>query len=378
MDFLGLELTSSLLLVFAAIGIATGVLTGLTGASGMAVLISSLLMIGSIDIRQIIGLTFVVTLANAFASIGPYWVRKNIDVRVTSIAAISIALTVPIGHHLAIGVPAQWLEIAMTICLMLIGIKLIIFIRPGKRTEAEQTSRVSTWVLIPFGLATGSIMGITGGGGGVLIAAFLILVMRMPAKVAIGSSIVIMAISAIPGVILHARDGTAPWGIAVVILATSTIASFFAARFANRVPSHVVQRILGVYLVVSSILVLIGTISSPAEPEMSKNESNECIVIITTSDDEKVLNNIAGKLIDLKLAACAQIVGPITSRYCWQGRIQDSQEWQCQIKTTRNGYAGVEKLITQMHNYEMPEIVALDITAGSDTYLGWVRENVST
>ena len=60
-----------------------------------------------------------------------------------------------------------------------------------------------------------------------------------------------------------------------------------------------------------------------------------------------------------------QVVGPIASRYRWQGKIEQAQEWQCLAKTEASRYPEVEAAISEIHSYDEPEIVATPIVAGS-------------
>jgi periplasmic divalent cation tolerance protein len=69
-----------------------------------------------------------------------------------------------------------------------------------------------------------------------------------------------------------------------------------------------------------------------------------------------------------------QIVGPITSTYRWQGKIETSEEWQCWAKSRGELYAQIEQAIRRLHPYEVPEILAVPVVAGSDSYLKWLRE----
>lgn len=81
-------------------------------------------------------------------------------------------------------------------------------------------------------------------------------------------------------------------------------------------------------------------------------------------------------LIERRLAACVQVVGPIESRYRWQGEVEVEREWQCLAKTTATGYAALEAAIRELHAYDEPEIVATPIVAGSAGYLAWVEAEV--
>ena len=99
----------------------------------------------------------------------------------------------------------------------------------------------------------------------------------------------------------------------------------------------------------------------------------ELIQVVTTTASEDEARRIAAALVERRLAACVQIVGPITSVYRWQGAVETSQEWQCAIKTRRDLYADVEAAIVELHSYDVPEVLAVPIIAGSPGYLAWVE-----
>jgi len=104
---------------------------------------------------------------------------------------------------------------------------------------------------------------------------------------------------------------------------------------------------------------------------------DQFIQIITTTDDEGLARKIADSLVEKRLAACVQILGPITSVYRWKGKIETAREWQCLVKTSLDRYGAVEAAIKAIHSYETPEIIALPITAGSREYLGWLRDELA-
>jgi periplasmic divalent cation tolerance protein len=83
-------------------------------------------------------------------------------------------------------------------------------------------------------------------------------------------------------------------------------------------------------------------------------------------------DRIAKAVVERKLAACAQVIGPIASTYWWKGKIEVAQEWLCIIKTRRGRYRQLETAIKELHPYETPEIVAVPIVSGSKEYLSWI------
>lgn len=100
------------------------------------------------------------------------------------------------------------------------------------------------------------------------------------------------------------------------------------------------------------------------------------VQVLTTTGSEEEAARIAEVLVERRLAACVQVIGPITSRYRWQGEIEEEREWQCLAKTTRAAYAAVEAAIREVHSYDEPEIIATPIVAGSAGYLAWIDQNV--
>ncbi len=102
----------------------------------------------------------------------------------------------------------------------------------------------------------------------------------------------------------------------------------------------------------------------------------EYVQVLTTVGSEDEAARIGSALVDGRLAACVQVVGPILSRYRWQGKVEEEREWQCLAKTEAARYAEVEAAIRRLHSYEEPEIIAIPILAGSKGYLDWVSDSV--
>ncbi len=97
------------------------------------------------------------------------------------------------------------------------------------------------------------------------------------------------------------------------------------------------------------------------------------IQVVTTTDRKEDAERIARALVEDRLAACVQLIGPVRSTYWWKGRVETAEEWQCWAKTEAGFYEEVEKSIRAIHPYELPEIVAMPILRGSPEYLEWLR-----
>jgi periplasmic divalent cation tolerance protein len=96
------------------------------------------------------------------------------------------------------------------------------------------------------------------------------------------------------------------------------------------------------------------------------------IQVVTTAATQADAQAIARALLQKRLAGCVQIVGPITSSYWWQGAIETAEEWLCVIKSRRDLFEELEAAIREVHPYDMPEILAVPVTAGSKGYLEWL------
>jgi periplasmic divalent cation tolerance protein len=105
----------------------------------------------------------------------------------------------------------------------------------------------------------------------------------------------------------------------------------------------------------------------------------EHIQVLTTTASEEEAAAIADVLLERRLAACVQVLGPVASTYRWQGKVERAREWQCLAKTQAALYPAVEAAIREAHSYDEPEIVAIPILRGSPGYLAWIdRESGAT
>lgn len=104
----------------------------------------------------------------------------------------------------------------------------------------------------------------------------------------------------------------------------------------------------------------------------------EYIQVLTTVDKKGDAKKIANEVVGKRLAACAQIVGPVQSTYWWKGAMESSEEWLCLMKTKKTLYGMLEETIKKMHPYEVPEVVAVPIVSGNPDYLKWLEKEVGT
>ena len=103
----------------------------------------------------------------------------------------------------------------------------------------------------------------------------------------------------------------------------------------------------------------------------SLNKSGALIVFVTAPSEKKALE-IAGRLLDLRLAACASISGPVRSVFRYKGEVCDEQEYMLIIKSAAENFERLSSAVSEIHGYDIPEIIGFPVTAAFPPYLDWL------
>jgi periplasmic divalent cation tolerance protein len=96
------------------------------------------------------------------------------------------------------------------------------------------------------------------------------------------------------------------------------------------------------------------------------------VLVLTTVPTGSLGEEIASALVAERLAACVNVYAPMTSFYRWKGNVERDTECQLVIKTTEDRVAPLQKRITELHSYALPEFLVLETGTGSEAYLNWV------
>ncbi len=100
------------------------------------------------------------------------------------------------------------------------------------------------------------------------------------------------------------------------------------------------------------------------------------IVVFVTCENQDEAGKIAGALVEKRLAACANILPNVRSVFHWQGAVEDEDEVLMIIKTRHEVFDRLAGVVTELHSYDVPEIIALPIVAGNAPYLDWIENEV--
>ena len=101
---------------------------------------------------------------------------------------------------------------------------------------------------------------------------------------------------------------------------------------------------------------------------------DEFVVVLVTAATADEAAAIGRALVESRLAACVNVVGPIRSIYRWQGAVEEASEHLLVVKGRASDLAALDARVRALHSYDVPEVLALPVTGGSAAYLAWLDE----
>ena len=101
------------------------------------------------------------------------------------------------------------------------------------------------------------------------------------------------------------------------------------------------------------------------------------VVVLVTAGDAGEAARIGRTLVEERLAACANLVGPIRSVYRWQGAVEEAAEHLLLVKARTDDLPALEARVRALHSYQVPEVLALPVAAGSAAYLAWLAQSTA-
>jgi periplasmic divalent cation tolerance protein len=104
------------------------------------------------------------------------------------------------------------------------------------------------------------------------------------------------------------------------------------------------------------------------------DEKPRFLQVQTTTDSRAEAIELANAVVEARLAACAQVAGPIASTFWWEDALERAEEWLVMLKLPADRYDEVARFLAERHSYDEPEIVATPIVAGTASYLSWIEE----
>ncbi len=245
--------------VLIVIGVFTGALTGFSGGSVFVVVVPFLVQVYHLPVRTAIGSSLAVDLLTSLIVAGGY--ARSGDVRLKQAWPLLVgALAGPqLGAYLSHIVPTHWLMLIFVIMMLLMGINFVnhgiknIPLMPKDLPKGVDGARhpspiVQNFGVLGLGLAVGIVTGLIGASGGVLYLFALIYGVKMPLRPAVGTAILIMAVSALSGASAYVMRGEIAWGPALALGVVSMASGYLMARFVQKIPERIQAGLMGLII----------------------------------------------------------------------------------------------------------------------------------
>ena len=252
------------IVIMLLIGLLTGVSTGLTGASGVSIVVPLLTLFLGFSIHAAIGTSLVVDVVASLAVMYTYYRHGNIEIRSGVWVLLGSVAGAQIGALIAAKLPDSGLGIGFGLGMIVMGI--IIWLRSRKTTK-ETTSTSDEPIAKPgltqiieallVGVGIGLLTGIMGAGGGMMILFALIFILKFPLHKAIGTSTLIMAITALSGAVGYAIHGEIDVLGGIVIGVGAVIGGLASAKLANSFSEKKLAQVAGGLFVILGIIMTI-------------------------------------------------------------------------------------------------------------------------
>ena len=248
------------------VGCFSGMVTGLTGASGVMVVVPLILILFKFPIHEAIGTSLVVDVLTSLVISVTYFKNNNIALKSAGLVALSSIGMAQIGARFSDKIPERGLDSGFSFVLIVLA--LIIWqtgIQRDKTPVAPfnlSDHKSPLWrILLSILLAGGSgfMTGFIGAGGGTNILLILLFVNRFPMHNALGTSILIMSFTALSGVIGHASLGNVNLMTGIVLAVSAIPTGIYCARFASKISERSLSRLMGaVYLILGIVMIVVS------------------------------------------------------------------------------------------------------------------------
>ncbi|MDY6917424.1 MAG: sulfite exporter TauE/SafE family protein [Chloroflexota bacterium] len=252
------------IVIILLIGAGGGIMVGIMGGSGVMVVVPMLTLLLSFPVHTAIGTSLLINIVAALITSFIYYRHRNLYIKPALWIALGSVVGAQAGSIFADMIPA--LGMSNLFGLMLIPMGILLWVRGIRRTtggvsnSANNTLPVETrkgrLIAVGLGLFVGIMCGLFGAGGGGMIFIILIFVLRYPIHLAVGTSSLIMAITATSGTIGYAIHGNIDIYVALIASVSTVLAAGLGARVANRVSERTLGRIIGAVLTILGVVMI--------------------------------------------------------------------------------------------------------------------------
>jgi len=244
------------------IGLATGLVVGITGASGVLLVVPLLTILLGVSMHTAVGTSLFVDVITPLFVAYSYYRRGNVNLK--------IALWLAIGAILGAQAGALFANLVVTSKAMNIGFIVFLFsmaismwFKSGRPPRENNEARLAVMntrnrlITFGIGLLLGINSGLFGAGGGLVFLLVLLIVLKYPTRMAVGTSSLIMAMTAASGTLGYALHGNVDFSMGIIIATAAVLSGLLSARLAHKVSEKLLNRIVGVIFAAIGVMMLI-------------------------------------------------------------------------------------------------------------------------
>jgi uncharacterized membrane protein YfcA len=243
------------------IGLGTGLVVGITGASGVLLVVPLLTIVMGMSMHTAVGTSlFVDVITSLIVSIS-YYRHGSVNLRAALWLAVGAVIGAQAGAHVSnIVISSNVLNIGFLVFLFIMAVSMWF---KSEKPQSENSHRLAemNWrnrlITLGIGLLLGINSGLFGAGGGMAFFLVLLIVLKYPTRLAIGTSTAIMALTAISGTVGYAIHGSVDYSVGAIIAVAATATGLASARLAHKVPEKVLNRLVGAIFAAIGVLMIV-------------------------------------------------------------------------------------------------------------------------
>ncbi|MEW9491902.1 MAG: sulfite exporter TauE/SafE family protein [Candidatus Aramenus sulfurataquae] len=248
------------LYVLIVIGVAVGALTGITGSSGVLIVVPALSYLG-LSFKEAVGSSLLVDVITTLSVIFVYFKHENVDVKLSTLLGAGAVVGAQLGSEIAFAVPERALEgafIAFTSVMAYVSFRRSS--NPRLNLNKLNLGRLAYAVAPLLAVMVGMVTGTLGASGGIMFIAVMMLLFSIDVKKMIGTATLAMLFSALSGTVAYALSGRVDLYASAVIGIVAIVSGYYFAKFANRAKPSLIYAFLGSVFVLTSISELVKVI----------------------------------------------------------------------------------------------------------------------
>lgn len=258
-------------LIFILLGLFVGVVTGITGASGVLIMVPIFSTFFNVPLPVVLGTSLLVDVI-ASASVSFAYARaKNLDVRGTVWILVGALFGAQIGSFFVVSVSKGFIMFVLAVCMIVFGFKMWKNGRPKEDHKTQKlvvSDKFSTYLKTPIGmlicgLVIGLTTGIFGAGGGLTVFIILYSFLKFPIKKAVGTSSFVMLVTALSGVVGYFENENLDLKLGIIIGLSAAVGGALSSVFANRIREEILARVIGAFFVFFALIMFVLKVLFP-------------------------------------------------------------------------------------------------------------------